>query len=199
MASPAAASSSLTRTTIRAASTESTTPPRSATTVTPESIATEVRRLPEPADGRPSTDSKESALQAARAAHLQGKDERRDEWLRMAFQDAPEAANAVLLTQAEFQLDREQYEQALATLRRIEENSKDHSHALALLARLGEALQTLADALGRRLGERGRHYFGTRAKDGQRVPGVFASAWPIGTTALWIAVLLMAYVLVYYL
>ncbi len=41
-----------------------------------------------------------------------------------------------MLTQAELQLDREQYEQALATLRRIEENSKDHSHALALLGRL---------------------------------------------------------------
>ena len=75
-------------------------------------------------------------LQAARAAHLQGKDERRDEWLKLAYEQTPEAANAVLLTQAEFQLDREQYEQALATLRRIEENSKDHSHALALLARL---------------------------------------------------------------
>jgi HemY protein len=75
-------------------------------------------------------------LQAARAAHLQGKDERRDEWLKLAYEQTPEAANAVLLTQAEFQLDREQYEQALATLRRIEENSKDHSHALALLGRL---------------------------------------------------------------
>lgn len=75
-------------------------------------------------------------LQAARAAHLQGKDDRRDEWLKLAYEQTPEAANAVLLTQAEFQLDREQYEQALATLRRIEENSKDHSHALALLGRL---------------------------------------------------------------
>jgi HemY protein len=75
-------------------------------------------------------------LQAARAAHLQGKDERRDEWLKLAYEHTPEAANAVLLTQAELQLDREQYEQALATLRRIEENSKDHSHALALLGRL---------------------------------------------------------------
>ena len=75
-------------------------------------------------------------LQAARAAHLQGKDERRDEWLKLAYEQTPEAANAVLLTQAELQLDREQYEQALATLRRIEENSKDHSHALALLGRL---------------------------------------------------------------
>jgi HemY protein len=75
-------------------------------------------------------------LQAARAAHLQGKDERRDEWLKLAYEQTPEAANAVLLTQAELQLDREQYEQALATLRRIEENSKDHSHALSLLGRL---------------------------------------------------------------
>ena len=75
-------------------------------------------------------------LQAARAAHLQGKDERRDEWLRMAYEDAPEAANAVLLTQAEFQIDRGQYEQALATLRRVEEDTPDHAQALALMARL---------------------------------------------------------------
>lgn len=75
-------------------------------------------------------------LQAARAAHLQGKDARRDEWLKLAYEHTPEASNAVLLTQAELQLDREQYEQALATLRRIEENSKDHSYALALLGRL---------------------------------------------------------------
>jgi HemY protein len=75
-------------------------------------------------------------LQAARAAHLQGTDERRDEWLRLAYQEVPEASNAVLLTQAEFQLDRSQHEQALATLRRLDENSKDHGHALALMGRL---------------------------------------------------------------
>jgi HemY protein len=75
-------------------------------------------------------------LQAARAAHLQGQDERRDEWLRLAYENTPEASNAVLLTQAELQLDRQQYEQALATLRRLEENSRDHSYALALLGRL---------------------------------------------------------------
>jgi HemY protein len=84
-------------------------------------------------------------LQAARAAHLQGKDDRRDEWLKLAYEQTPEAANAVLLTQAEFQLDREQYEQALATLRRIEENSKDHSHALALLGRLYFRLEDWAN------------------------------------------------------
>lgn len=86
-------------------------------------------------------------LQAARAAHLQGKDERRDEWLRLAYKETPEAANAVLLTQAEFQLDREQYEQALATLRRLEEGSKDHAHALALMGRLYFRLEDWA-ALG---------------------------------------------------
>jgi HemY protein len=80
-------------------------------------------------------------LQAARAAHLQGKDDRRDEWLKLAYEHTPEAANAVLLTQAELQLDREQYEQALATLRRLEENSHDHSYALALLGRLYFRLQ----------------------------------------------------------
>ena len=75
-------------------------------------------------------------LQAARAAHLQGQDGRRDEWLKLAYEQTPEAANAVLLTQAELQLDRKQHEQALATLRRIEENSRDHGYALALMARL---------------------------------------------------------------
>ena len=75
-------------------------------------------------------------LQAARAAHLQGTDERRDEWLRLAYQEVPEAANAVLLTQAEFQLDRGQHEQALATLRQLDENSKGHGHALSLMGRL---------------------------------------------------------------
>jgi HemY protein len=75
-------------------------------------------------------------LQAARAAHLQGQDNRRDEWLKLAYEQTPEAANAVLLTQAELQLDRSQYEQALATLRRIEENTRDHGYALALLGRL---------------------------------------------------------------
>ena len=70
-------------------------------------------------------------LQAARAAHLLGQNDRRDNWLKEAFEQTPEAANAVLLTQAELQLDQEQYEQALATLRRLEESSPNHSHALA--------------------------------------------------------------------
>jgi HemY protein len=75
-------------------------------------------------------------LQAARAAHLLGHDGRRDDWLRLAYEQSPEAANAVLLTQAELQLDQEQYEPALATLRKIEQNTPNHSHAVVLLGRL---------------------------------------------------------------
>jgi HemY protein len=75
-------------------------------------------------------------LQAARAAHLLGHGDRRDGWLRQAYEQTPEATNAVLLTQAELQLDQEQYEQALATLRQIEENTPNHGHALNLLGRL---------------------------------------------------------------
>lgn len=91
-------------------------------------------------------------LQAARAAHLLGQDERRDSWLRQAYESLPEAANAVLLTQAELQLDQAQYESALATLRRIEQNSPNHSHALMLLGRIYYRLEDwshLADILPR--------------------------------------------------
>jgi HemY protein len=75
-------------------------------------------------------------LQAARAAHLLGRNDRRDDWLRQAYEHAPEAASAVLLTQAELQLDQAQYEQALATLRMLQEKSPNHSHALNLLGRV---------------------------------------------------------------
>lgn len=89
-------------------------------------------------------------LQAARAAHLLGEDERRDTWLKQAYENLPGAANAVLLTQAELQLDQKQYEQALATLRRIEESAPNHTHALTLLGRIYYRLgdwRQLADLL----------------------------------------------------
>ena len=80
-------------------------------------------------------------LQAARAAHLLGETERRDTWLKQAYEQTPAATNAVLLTQAELQLDQGQYEQALATLRQLEENSPNHARALVLLGRLYFKLQ----------------------------------------------------------
>jgi HemY protein len=97
-------------------------------------------------------------LQAARAAHLLGEDERRDSWLRQAYENTPEAASAVLLTQAELQLDQGQHEQALATLRKLEEKAPNHSYALNLLGRLYYRLEDWSqlEALLPRLQKYGR-------------------------------------------
>jgi len=80
-------------------------------------------------------------LMAARAAQLQGSDARRDDWLKLAFEEMPEAETAVLLTQAELQLDHEDFERALATLSRIQEAHPNHPVALSLLARIYRALE----------------------------------------------------------
>ncbi|MFK8014961.1 MAG: heme biosynthesis HemY N-terminal domain-containing protein [Gammaproteobacteria bacterium] len=81
-------------------------------------------------------------LNAARAAQLQGEHERRDNWLTLAYEQDKDAANAVLLTQAQLQFDHEQFEEALATLQRVNDNKPGHRQALALLAsiysRLGD-------------------------------------------------------------
>ena len=77
-----------------------------------------------------------------------------------------------------------------------------------LLFRVGRAVYRLAAAAGRavssttalslsKLRALAMHYLGT-PDHGDR-PGVLARTWPIGVTALWIAVLLTSYVLVYYL
>jgi HemY protein len=79
-------------------------------------------------------------LAAARAAQEQQATERRDEWLRLAYEADPGAASAVLLTQAELQLDSGQLEQALATLRQLESTSPGHPRCLALQAAVLERL-----------------------------------------------------------
>jgi HemY protein len=73
-------------------------------------------------------------LMAARAAEAQGSPERRDEWLNLARESEPKAWAAVLLTQAELQLEAGEPRAAMATLARIEERKPDHAACLALLA-----------------------------------------------------------------
>ncbi|HEX9877684.1 MAG TPA: heme biosynthesis HemY N-terminal domain-containing protein [Gammaproteobacteria bacterium] len=80
-------------------------------------------------------------LLAARAAQLQGSNERRDDWLKLAYEDLPEAETAILLTQAELQLEHSEFERALATLSRIEEAHPGHPLASALLVRVHGALK----------------------------------------------------------
>lgn len=131
-------------------------------------------------------------LQAARAAHLLGQDDRRDNWLKQAYEKTPEAANAVLLTQAELQLDQGQYEQALATLRKLDENAPNHSHALELLGRLYYRLedwQQLAQLLPR-LGKHGRIDEQTLEKWSVRVHRemLHAAADPPALAAAWSSV-----------
>jgi len=80
-------------------------------------------------------------LNAARAAQAQGKSERRDKWLKQAYENTPEAAKAILLTQAELQLEADEFEMALATLQKLEELSPGHKQSLRLQAKLYERLQ----------------------------------------------------------
>ena len=65
------------------------------------------------------------------------------------------------------------------------------------LASTGKALATAAAAAFSVIGRTAARYLGT--PPGGDLPGVFARTWPIGVTALWIAVLLTTYVFIYYL
>ena len=75
-------------------------------------------------------------LSAARAAQLQGAYDRRDRWLQLASQGSDDNATAVLLTQAELQMENGQLEAALATLRKLEETAPGNEKGLGLLAHL---------------------------------------------------------------
>ncbi|MBW7929919.1 MAG: heme biosynthesis protein HemY [Gammaproteobacteria bacterium] len=75
-------------------------------------------------------------LAAARLAHQRNDTARRDGWLRLAYEQEPAAADAVLLAQAEMQMDDQAFDEALATLDRIRERNPKHAQALKLLAAL---------------------------------------------------------------
>jgi len=73
-------------------------------------------------------------LSAARAAQQLGAHDRRDEYLRKAHLEAPDADVAIGLTKAELQLAHDQNEQALATLTQLNKLSENHTYVLTLLA-----------------------------------------------------------------
>ncbi len=80
-------------------------------------------------------------LSAARAAQQQGAHERRDEYLRKAHIEAPQADIAIGLTKAELQLAHDQNEQALATLTQLHKLTPNHTYVLGLLASTYKLLQ----------------------------------------------------------
>ena len=75
-------------------------------------------------------------LTAARAAQKLGDSQLRDHYLREAQQSMPEAKIAVELTQAQLQLANNQWEQALATLRHLQDLAPHHPYVLKLLMNL---------------------------------------------------------------
>lgn len=72
-------------------------------------------------------------LAAACAAQEQHAYERRDDYLRLAHQSTPDAEVAIGVVQAQLQLNHQQWEHALATLRRMLELAPKHRHVLKLL------------------------------------------------------------------
>jgi HemY protein len=80
-------------------------------------------------------------LFAARVAQRLGTIERRDDHLRKAYGAKPASEIAVLLTQAELQMEQGQDTQALASLMRVHELDKEQGRARELLVGLYEKLQ----------------------------------------------------------
>lgn len=80
-------------------------------------------------------------LTAARAAQEMGDNQLRDNYLREAQQSMPEAKIAVELTQAQLQLANQQWEQALATLRHLQDLAPKHPYVLKLLMHLYEEVK----------------------------------------------------------
>ncbi len=80
-------------------------------------------------------------LTAARAAQEMGDSQLRDDYLREAQQSMPEAKIAVELTQAQLQLANRQWEQALATLRHLQDLAPQHPYVLKLLMHLYEEVK----------------------------------------------------------
>lgn len=80
-------------------------------------------------------------LIAARAAQKMGDSQLRDHYLREAQQSMPEAKVAVELTQAELQIANHQWEQALATLKHLQDLAPHHPYVLKLLMSLYEEVK----------------------------------------------------------
>ena len=80
-------------------------------------------------------------LNAARAAHELGDVDDRDRLLRLAHETTPGSRFAVALTQAQLHLDKAEWEQCLATLIRLREESPKHRLVLSMLLRCHHALQ----------------------------------------------------------
>jgi len=89
-------------------------------------------------------------LTAARVAHQRGAWQARDEYLRKAQEEAPDAELAVKLTEAELHLASEDFDKALESLERLEKIAPTNAQVLKLLHQAYTRLEDW-DALARLL------------------------------------------------
>lgn len=75
-------------------------------------------------------------LSAAKAAQARGAFEKRDQYLTLASKTNPDAEVAISLTQAELQIEKQQWEQALATLTHLKSVVPHHRYVLKLLTNI---------------------------------------------------------------
>ncbi|MBC8519773.1 MAG: hypothetical protein H8D24_05150 [Gammaproteobacteria bacterium] len=87
-------------------------------------------------------------LGAANAAQHQHSDERRDHYLKLAHQAAPNADFVIRLTQAEQQVAHQQYDDALDTLTHLRKQKPNHPKLLRLLAQTLTAQKQWSQLLG---------------------------------------------------
>ncbi len=87
-------------------------------------------------------------LGAARAAQQQGDLAKRDEFLKLAAQSEPDAQMAVGLTQVELQLESQQYESALASLKHLKSINANHPFVLKLLQKAYSKLEDWKSLIG---------------------------------------------------
>lgn len=87
-------------------------------------------------------------LGAANAAQHQLSDERRDHYLKLAQQAAPDADFVIRLTQAEQQFAHKQYDDAIDTLTQLRKQNPNHPKLLRLLAQTLTAQKQWSQLLG---------------------------------------------------
>jgi HemY protein len=86
-------------------------------------------------------------LTAARAAHELNDYDKRDSYLKLAGQNVKSSDVGVKLTQAELQMRQNQHEQALATLRTLQQQDPQHRTVLKTLAKVYRELQDWNDLI----------------------------------------------------
>ena len=83
-------------------------------------------------------------ITAAQAAHEQGNEEKRDDYLRKAHESTKGVGAAVILTKARLQFDSGQWEQCLATLMLLKEEKKSPAYS-SVMKMLAEVYVKLED------------------------------------------------------